>query len=162
MTSAHDVRAYEYVNLPYARVSELLRRDALGVFQRATVRATARARELVSTMRVEVGPVELGADVVVRVASVSEEPSRVLGPRTRLCLEWEASQRPQLFPTMTATLDVYALAPGETQVDFHGNYTPPLGAVGAVLDAAVGHKIAQATVHRFVKEIAERLRVEMT
>jgi hypothetical protein len=61
---------------------------------------------------------------------------------------------------MTATLDVYALGPGETQVDFHGEYVPPLGVVGTAIDALVGHRIAQATVHRFVQEVAERLRLD--
>jgi hypothetical protein len=160
--TAQEVRVYEYVNRPYERVSEMLRLDAIGVFQRATASATARARALVSTMRASVGPVELGADVVVKVTSVEEERDAPLGPRTRLRLSWQATKHAELFPTMDATLDVYALAPNETQVDFHGRYVPPLGLFGAAVDAAIGHRIAQAAVHRFVEEIAERLRVDVT
>jgi hypothetical protein len=160
--AAQEVRVYEYVNRPYERVSETLRLDAVGVFQRATASATARARALVSTMRATLGPVELGADVLVRVTSVEAEPDAPLGPRTRLRLSWQATKHPELFPTMDATLDVYALGPNETQVDFHGVYVPPLGLFGAAVDAAVGHRIAQAAVHRFVEEIAERLRVDVT
>ena len=142
--SSQEVRVYEYVNRPYERVGEVLRLDAIGVFQRATASATARARALVSTMRANLGPVELGADVVVRVTSVEEERDAPLGPRTRLHLEWQATKHPELFPTMDATLDVYGLAPNETQVDFHGQYRPPLGVVGAAIDAVIGHRIAQA------------------
>ena len=158
--SSQEVHVYQYVNRPYARVSEVLRLDAIGVFQRATASATARARALVSTMRANFGPVEIGADVVVRVTSVEEEHQTPLGPRTRLLLAWEAPKHADLFPTMVATLDVYALAPNETQVDFQGRYSPPLGALGAAFDAVIGHRIAQAAVHRFVEEIAERLRVD--
>jgi hypothetical protein len=142
-------------------VSEVLRLDAVGVFQRATASATARARAIVSTLRTSVGPVELGADVVVRVLSAEEDRAAPQGPRTRLRLAWQAASHPELFPTMGATLDVYALGPNETQVDFHGEYHPPLGVVGAVLDAVLGKRVAEAAVHRFVEEIAERLRVDV-
>ena len=161
MSSAHEVRAYAYVNRPYSRVSAALKVDAQGVFQRATSTAATRARSLVSTLRTSLGPVELGADVVVRIASADEEGDGPLGPRTRLLLSWQASQHPELFPTMDATLDVYSLGPEETQVDFHGTYRPPLGIVGAAIDAVIGHRVAEAAVHRFVEETAERLRVDV-
>jgi hypothetical protein len=160
MSTAHEIQAYEYVNRPYEAVGAVLRLDPLGIFQRATVSASVRAEALATTLRANVGPVEFGADAVVEVTSVEEGPHAPLGPRTRLGLTWHASKRPELFPTMMATLDVYALGPEETQVDFHGSYRPPLGVVGAAVDALVGHRIAQATVHRFVKEITERLRVD--
>src|SRR5437870_4404848 len=133
--STNAVRVYEYVNRPYERVAEVLRLDAVGVFQRATASATSRARALVSTMRASLGPVELGAEVIVRVTSIEEDHAAAHGPRTRLRLAWKAAEHPDLFPTMDATLDVYALGPSETQVDFHGEYRPPLGVVGAVIDA---------------------------
>jgi hypothetical protein len=155
-----QVHAYEYVNRPYEGVGEVLRLDPMGIFQRATVSASVRAEALATTLRANVGPVEFGANAVVEVTSVEEGPHAPLGPRTRLGLTWHASKRPELFPTMTATLDVYALGPGETQVDFHGEYVPPLGVVGTAIDALVGHRIAQATVHRFVQEVAERLRLD--
>jgi hypothetical protein len=160
--SSQEVRVYDYVNRPYARVSEVLGLDAIGVFQRATASATARARALVSTMRASLGPLELGADVVVRVASVEEDRDAPLGPRTRLRLTWQADKRAELFPTMGATLDVYALGPSETQIDFQGRYRPPLGVIGAAVDTLVGHRIAEAAVRRFVEEIAARLRVDTT
>ena len=33
-----------------------------------------------------------------------------------------------------------------------------VGVVGSVLDAVIGHRVAEAAVHRFVQEIALRLR----
>ena len=60
---------------------------------------------------------------------------------------------------MTAVLAVYPLTATETQLDFSGQYDPPLGAVGDAVDALVGHRIAEASVHRFVTEgtIEERI-----
>jgi hypothetical protein len=62
---------------------------------------------------------------------------------------------------MEATLSVYPLSAHETQLDLHGRYRPPLGVVGNALDALVGHRIAEATVLRFVQDIATRINAEL-
>jgi hypothetical protein len=162
MNHAQGIRVYAYVNRPYERVAEVLRLDAIGVFQRATASATARARALVSTLRANVGPLELGADVVVRVLGLEEDRDAPFGPRMRLRLEWLAAHHPELFPKMTANLDVYALGANETQLDFLGEYEPPLGLLGAVFDAVLGRRVAEGAVHRFVEDVAEGLRVDVS
>jgi len=80
------------------------------------------------------------------------------GPVTRLFLEWEAATAPRLFPLMKAELSIYPLTSTETQLDFLGLYEPPLGALGRAVNAVVGHRIAEASVHRFINEVAEHLR----
>lgn len=159
--STQSLHVYEYVSRPYESVSEVLRLDAVGLFQRATASASVRARALVSTMRASIGPIELGVEVVVRVTAVEVERNAPRGARTRLRLTWKASRDTELFPTMNATLDVYALGASETQLDLSGEYRPPLGVAGAVFDAVLGHRVAEAAVHRFVEEIAERLLVDV-
>jgi hypothetical protein len=62
---------------------------------------------------------------------------------------------------MNAELWVYALTSTETQLDFKGQYEPPLGPLGTAIDAAIGHRIAEASVHRFVAEIARHLRSKL-
>jgi hypothetical protein len=59
---------------------------------------------------------------------------------------------------MKAELSVYPLTATETQLDFVGRYEPPLGIVGGALDATVGHRIAQASVHRLITDVAKYLR----
>ena len=59
---------------------------------------------------------------------------------------------------MSAELSVYPLTGTETQLDFHGHYEPPLGLLGGAVDAVIGHKIAEASVHRFVSDVAHYLR----
>jgi hypothetical protein len=73
-------------------------------------------------------------------------------------LEWEAVNKPHLFPFMQAELALYPLTATETQLDFSGAYRPPLGVLGSAIDALVGHRIAEGTVHRFVTDVAEYLR----
>ena len=59
---------------------------------------------------------------------------------------------------MKATLSVWALTATETQLAFSGTYEPPLGPLGRAMNALIGHRIAQASVHRFLKDVAEYLR----
>jgi len=80
------------------------------------------------------------------------------GPTTRLHLEWEAARMPRLFPIMKADLSIYPITTTETQLDFKGLYEPPLGPLGKALNAIIGHRIAEASVHCFVSEVAGYLR----
>ena len=73
-------------------------------------------------------------------------------------LEWQSARAPRWFPLMKAELAIYPLTATETQLDFLGHYEPPLGWLGSAIDAAVGHRIAEAAVHRFVVDVADYLR----
>jgi hypothetical protein len=59
---------------------------------------------------------------------------------------------------MNGELSIYPLTATETQLDFVGLYEPPLGALGKAVNAIVGHRIAEVSVHRFVNDVAEHLR----
>jgi hypothetical protein len=160
MSEGRELQVYSYVNRPYDKVVEALRLDAVGVFQRATAGAAERAESLASTLHVSLGPIEIAADVELRVKGIVETAGP-MGPTTVMRLEWQAARSPEIFPTMEATLAVYPLAPNETQLDFTGRYAPPLGLMGAAIDAIAGHRIAEATVNRFVEEIAEGLSADL-
>jgi hypothetical protein len=161
MSEPRRLHCYEYVNVDYAKVKDALTHDALGLFQRATVSATLRARDIASTLRVAVGPLELGADVKITVRSLNERVSALGDYRTELEIAWSAASAAGLFPSMEATIAVYALSAHETQIELDGRYRPPLGAVGNVIDAVVGHRLAQASVLRFVQDIAARINHEL-
>jgi hypothetical protein len=154
MAGSREVRCYEYVSVPYERVRELLRSaEAAAIFTRATANAADRARELLATLRLNVGPLEVGVDVRVQVTGMTDDVTEIGEPRTRLDFAWEAIRNPGFFPTMEGTLNVHPLSPAETQLDLHGRYRPPLGPVGTAIDAAVGHRIAEATVLRLLRDI---------
>lgn len=161
MSKGRELHTYDYVNHPYPVVKDALVADALGVFQRATSSAAARADSVGTQLRVRIGPLAVGADIDVALTSV-DEIIAYGGPATRLAVTWKAARRPELFPTMEGTLTVYALSPAETQLDFEGRYRPPLGPVGGLLDAMVGHRLAEASVRRFVEDIAGWLRRYLT
>ena len=150
-----EIRCYDYVNHPYENVRNALRQDAIAVFRAATKAAEFRAQSVAAELRLDMGGIAIGADILISVKSIEESGS---GASTCLELEWQAATMPGLFPMMQAKLFVYPLTPTETQLDFAGVYEPPLGPLGGMLFAAGGHRIADLSVHRFVTSVAEHLR----
>jgi hypothetical protein len=157
------IRSYDYVNHPFEKVRDALTAKPLEVFQAATKVAAARANSLASELHVDVAGIRVGADIAIRIRDVSNLPAKgAEGPSTVIYLEWEAANRPELFPFMTAELSIYPLTSKETQLDFSGVYEPPLGALGNALNAVAGHRVAESSVHRFVSDVAEHLRKTLT
>lgn len=157
MTKRQEIRSYDYVNHPYERVRDALRQDAVSVFQSATKAAASRAQSVAAELHVDVGGIGVKADVRISVKKIEEKVVNAT-PSTRLLLEWEAVTVPRLFPFMKAELSIYPLTATETQLDFAGIYEPPLGIVGTAMNALAGYRIAEASVHRFVSDVAEYLR----
>jgi hypothetical protein len=158
MTSGSEIRCYDYVNHPYARVCDALKRDALAVFHSATKAAVSRLESVAAELHVDLGTVGVQKDITISVKNVEERVDAMSTPSTRLALEWEAASRPRWFPLMKAALVVYPLTGTETQLDFWGFYEPPFGTVGKAINAVAGHRIAEASVHRFIEEVAAYLR----
>lgn len=156
-----EIRSYDYVNHPYGKVREALVADPLEIFRAATRTAAARARSVAAELRVTIAGVDVAAEVVVRVGAIADEAGPMGGPLTRIAVSWEAAQHPQFFPLMSAALTVYPLTATETQLDFLGHYDPPLGVVGGAMDALIGHRIAEASVHRFISDVARHLREQI-
>jgi len=163
MAQPHELRCYDYVNRPYAVVRDALRADLGGIVERATKSATGRAHAIAANLKVELGALEIGTGVTIEVLGVEEREEGPVGHThtTFIGLRWKAARAAALFPAMEAELVVYPLSKDETQLELHGLYTPPLGAVGSALDSLVGHRIADASVHRFVTDIASLLRGEL-
>jgi hypothetical protein len=149
----------DYVNHPYEIVRDALKQDALSVFQSATKSADYRAQSIAAELHVDIGGIGVMTDIKISVKSVEEKVfEAVWAPATRLLLEWEAATMPRLFPLMKAQLSIYPLTATETQLDFLGFYKPPFGAVGKAMNAIVGHRIAEVSVHRFMSDVAAYLR----
>ena len=159
MSKGREIHCYDYVNHPYDQVRDALSKDAIALFQSATKAAASRARSVASELRIDVGGIGIGADIRVSVKSIEVKDREAMAdPVTRLQLEWEAATMPDLFPLMKAELSIYPLTATETQLDFKGFYEPPLGPLGKAVNAMVGHRIAEVSVHRFVRDVAGYLR----
>jgi hypothetical protein len=161
--SKREVRAFDYVNQPYEPVRDAIKASAGEIFQRATKIAEDRSSDLVASLSVDLAGIQISKDIDIHVGQIDEARTGGgdLGRVTRVALEWRAKESPGLFPAMQATLSVYPLSFTETQLELTGHYDPPMGVLGSALDAVVGHRLAEASVHRFVREVVERLRKEM-
>jgi hypothetical protein len=153
LSKGFEIHCYDYVNHPYAQVRDALSKDPVALFRSATKAAASRAQSVASELRVDVGGVGVEAEITISVKNIEEKSSA-----TRLHLEWESATMPNLFPLMKAEISIYPLTATETQLDFQGTYEPPLGALGKAMNALVGHRIAEASVHRFVTDVAGYLR----
>ena len=153
------IRCYDYVNHPYERVCDALKQNALTVFQSATKTAASRAESVASELRVDFAGMGVKTDIKIVVKRIDEKAGGSGSmPTTKLALEWEAAKMPRLFPLMNGDFSVYPLTATETQLDFSGVYRPPFGTVGKTMNAIVGHRIAEVSVHRFVSDVAGYLR----
>ena len=157
--TARKIRCYDYVNQPYERVCNVLKQNALIVFQSATKTAASRAQSIASELRVDFAGIGVRTDIKIKVKSVDEKGAGSAStPTMKLTLEWEAARMPRLFPLMRGELFVYPLTATETQLDFSGVYQPPFGTLGKTMNAIVGHRVAEVSVHQFVRDVAGYLR----
>lgn len=162
MSKGREIRCFDYVNHPYERVRDALKQNALTVFQSATKAAASRAQSVAAELHVDFGGIGVKTDIKIDVQNVKEKTADAgATPSTRLLLEWEAATMPQLFPFMKGELSIYPLTSTETQLDFSGVYEPPFGAVGKTMNAIVLHRMAEASVHRFISDVAGYLRHEL-
>lgn len=143
---SRELHLYQYVNRPFEAVREALVINAVELFERH--------------LQVSIAGLDVCKDVVVKVKRVAphvDAPGHVANDAIRFELEWQAETNASLFPSMKAKLVAYALGPNETQLDFTGDYAPPGGAIGNAADRLVGHRIAEASVKRFLDDFAGKL-----
>jgi hypothetical protein len=161
MSEPRTVGCYDYVERPFRDVRALLSQEPLGLLQRATTSASARAGSLATSLRLEVAGVAFSVDVRVHIRRILDEMLSGALPALRIELTWEAISHPLLFPSMLADLLIWPLSARETQVEVHGSYWIPMGHFGNAFDAAIGHSIAEASVLRFLGDVLEQIRCEL-
>lgn len=151
-----DLHAYAYVDVPFDLASRLFAENADAVLKHATDDVAEEAGKLSRTLKVNVGGFDVAKDVEVLIGDF--EPAQLT--RSSVPIEWHAENGRLLFPTLKARLDIVAVSldPPLTQIELTGTYDPPGGAVGAGADRLLLHRLADATVYRFVHDIAMELR----
>ena len=160
--SRHPIRSYDYVNQPFAEVRRTLLADPIATFRDATRVASARVRNLAAELSATIAGLDVSTEIVCTVGDPVDELAGLYGtPTMRLPISWQSAHHPRLFPLMNGVLTLYPLTSSETQVDFLGQYEPPLGGVGSALDVIVGHRIAEACVHRLIRDVAHHLRTQL-
>jgi hypothetical protein len=162
----HDLHCYDYVNQPYERVRERLLEDPRRLLQRASKVAAARAQALRAQLRGVARPLEPGAQFELRVSTIEGARAPLDEPSRRFLHELRADRATAVFPVMHAILRAYPLTPTETQLELEGTYAPPATVTGEGtatddITAVMGRRIAEASMLRFIQEVAVHLRAEL-
>lgn len=150
---------YECVDRPFEDVLFLFQEHPSRIFQPATDSAVEEMGKVAVHLAVSSGHVEIGKDVVVELGEIHRD-----GWGARIPIRWKAASHAALFPSMEAEIELTPLSTPPhpvTQVSFIGNYRPPLRIIGLVGDAVVGHRLAEASVHRFLSELVQRVEAEL-
>ena len=115
-------------------------------------------RELLAKVGVRIGRLPIYKHVQL---TLGELPSVIPTDRVMLPVSWEAIGGPPLFPRMEGTLHVQPEEAESTKLTLNAQYDPPLGKLGELIDRALMHRLAQATIKDFVERLAGRLEAEL-
>lgn len=104
----------------------------------------------------EVGLRVAGVSVRKRVTVELGEPEQK-GNWTNVPISWKATFPEQLFPVLVGRLELVPVERDVTRLTVSGMYEPPLGGLGKLIDEAVMHSVAAATVREVTESIAKQL-----
>ncbi len=96
-------------------------------------------------------------------APVNRKIQVSLGPVSRAegCvrrhLAWRAASQAQLFPVMEGSVTAISDGRSECVLEVHAHYQPPFGRVGQLVDRALLHLVASASIERFADEVAAQV-----
>jgi hypothetical protein len=125
-----------------------LRQDPGGLVNAATRSPTGR-------MYIKVAGFEVSRALRLRVGPVT-----IKEQEARLRVDWEAQSRPGLFPIMRGQLVAVPSGRHETWIGLSGQYQPPLGPVGRLLNRVVGFHVAHAAMDGFLGDVARHLETD--
>lgn len=75
-----------------------------------------------------------------------------------VALRWEAAGvTGELFPVLDADLILARYGDDQSRLAVTGSYRPPFGRAGAVLDGAIMHRIALATIRSLLANVADAI-----
>src|SRR5215831_17195293 len=148
MSKPNQLSCSQYVTIPYEMVRDALQADLVGFLRRAS---NGEISVEPPTLRFRIGALEIGAHIDVSIERF-----------TVVEIAWSGARAPYLFPRMLAKLLIWPLSRTETQLDLLGEYRPPLGVAGKVIDSAVGSDLALESVRTLVNQVVRQLQTELS
>ncbi|MBV8529028.1 MAG: hypothetical protein JOZ75_11990 [Candidatus Dormibacteraeota bacterium] len=94
----------------------------------------------------------LSKHIAVEIGQAVPRDGAVVVPLT-----WHATGAPALFPVFSGDIELAAIGGAETQLSIWGRYDPPLGAFGEALDRFGLHRVAEASVRAFLRDLAQSI-----
>ena len=147
MFAGHEVTIEAPFEMAAARLVNLLHQGAV-----SSVCEGAYQDGLAVVLRVGPFGGRRGFSKLVRVCFA--EPVR-RGATITVPVRWEATGAVgELFPVLDADLIVARHGDGQTLLALTGSYRPPFGRTGAVLDEAIMHRLATATIRSLLEGLS--------
>jgi hypothetical protein len=144
------LRYFVEVPLPAARVETLLERAGAWL-PMVVADANQHGHALLTRVGMSAGG-EPARGWLVELGRAVRFPSKLALP-----ISWRPASEPGLLPALEAEIEVGTLGPGDTQLSINGRYTPPQWLAGTTADRLLLHRVAEATLKRFLDEVASRL-----
>lgn len=146
------VRYYLELALPFEDVERALLADP-GAWVPGLARdAEQRGERLLAEVGFTVAETRIDKRVEIELGNPHRMPTKTILP-----MSWRAAGAESLFPALDADLEVAGLGPNRTQLSISARYRPPMGALGRVLDRALLHRVAEATIKDFLDRVGEAL-----
>src|SRR5215472_17040015 len=98
-----------------------------------------------------------GEGRISRRVLVSAIPAQPFAYGLLVPVEWRAAEHPGWYPTLAGGLRLEPEGPAGCRLRLDAQYRPPAGRLGAAIDRAVLHRVAEASVAEFVDRVAARL-----
>ncbi len=143
------------MRMPYALVARLLREDPAGVIA-ATGHTEAGEVHGHLVTHVPGTALEFGAEASIEVGDPEEVPGPI--PSLRIPLQWHGAGESHLLPDMSAYLEAFPAPRNETELAIVGEYTPPLGAIGAAVDHALMHRVASGAAAGLLEAVVHEIK----
>ncbi|MDA8075015.1 MAG: hypothetical protein M0Z40_07250 [Actinomycetota bacterium] len=132
----------------HLEVERWLRRSGGDLLVPLAGEATAWGEELLMTVGPSVGERVLGVPVKVRLGACWTRDGSIAIP-----IRWEAALFESLFPVLDGTLVVTSLDETRCRLAIEASYRPPLERLGSLIDRVLLHRVAESTVHDFLRRV---------
>lgn len=141
--------------MPYRLVARVLAEDPAGIMAGV---GRVDGDEIITELTAHLPHthVAVGAAAAIAVGEVEEVAGPI--PSLRIPLRFRGVHGTHLFPVMEASLEAFAATPDETELAIAGEYSPPLGAVGALVDHALMHRVAESSVAELLEVIVHEIK----
>ena len=150
------VQLYNAVGVSYALVRELLGNRSLPALDAPRRIGVDWLSEGDTHMDVDLAGLHLVKDVCFRVTDFADVPGPL--PMGRVQLSWEPINHEDVYPVVTADLEIEPIDENRTMVSLLASYQPPLGRIGAVVDRVAMHRVAESALRRFFEGLLRELK----
>jgi hypothetical protein len=148
------VRYFLDLPVPFEEVEVSLLDDPEAWIPGLLREAEDRGERLLADVGFELDRRRIAKQVEIQLGPPHRIPSKTLLP-----MSWHATGLDGVFPQLDGDVEVAALGPRRTQLSISARYRPPMGVAGRMLDRALLHRVAEATIKDFLDRVGEHVGV---